>query len=115
AEVIMDHPGPGRAGQFIGGGAEQEDRVTGALEARLGPLRHVVAYAEHADHRGGQDRGLPGLVVEADVATGDRRAEGEAAVDQAADRLAELPHHRRLLRGAEVQAVADRDRPGTGD
>ena len=55
-----------------------------------------------------------GLVVEADVAAGDRDAQRLAAVGQPAHRLGELPHHRRVLRRAEVQAVGHRQRPGAG-
>ena len=60
---------------------------------------------------------VAGLVVEADVAAGDRQAELAAAVGQAADGLGELPHDLGLLRGAEVQAVGDgeRLRAGHGD
>ena len=38
-----------------------------------------------------------------------------AAVHQPADRLGELPHHRRVLRRAEVEAVGDGDRLSTAD
>ena len=58
---------------------------------------------------------VAGLVVEADVAAGDRQAELAAAVGQAADGLGELPHDLGLLRGAEVQAVGDGQRLGAGD
>jgi hypothetical protein len=34
----------------------------------------------------------------------------EAAVGEAADGLGELPHHRRVLGRAEVEAVGDRER-----
>ena len=52
----------------------------------------VLHHAEHGDHRGGQDRRLAGLVVEADVPAGDRDAELEAGVLEAAAGLRELPH-----------------------
>ena len=71
---------------------------------------HVVDDAEHADHRGGQDRRGTGLVVEADVAAGDRNAQRRTAIRETADGLRELPHHAGVLGRAEVEAVGDRDR-----
>ena len=56
-----------------------------------------------------------GLVVEADVAAGDRDAEGGAAVREAAHGLLELPHHARILGRTEVQAVGDGLGGGAGD
>ena len=76
---------------------------------------HVVDHTEHADDRGRQDRRGPGLVVEADVAAGDRNAKGRTAVGEPAHGLAELPHDAGVLRRAEVQAVGDGDGRGTGD
>ena len=57
------------------------------------------------------------LVVEGDVAAGDRRAERAAGVGDAAAGLAELEEHLGLLRVAEVEAVGDAERPraGAGD
>ena len=78
-------------------------------------LRHVVDHAEHGDDRGRVDRLVAGLVVERDVAAGDGDLELEASVGQALDGFAELPHHLGVLRGAEVEAVADGDRGGAGD
>ena len=52
--------------------------------------------------------GVP--VIEADVPPGDRDAEHLAALGEAANRLAELPHHSRVLGGTEVQAVGDGQR-----
>jgi hypothetical protein len=77
----------------------------------------VVDQAEHAHDRGGVDRLLRGLVVEADVAAGDRRAQRHAALGQAADGLGELPHNLGVLGGTEVEAVGggDRRRAGRGD
>ena len=85
-------------------------RRPSAAKPTAEPLANVVVDAEHADHRGRVDRGGARLVVEADVAAGDRDAEGLAAVGEAADGLGELPHDRRVLRGAEVEAVGDGDR-----
>ena len=88
------------------------DRSSGGDEAGRRTARDVVDHAEHRDHRRRQDRGLAGLVVEADVAAGDRDAELDAAVLEPAAGLGELPHHARVLGRAEVEAVGDRQRPG---
>ena len=58
----------------------------------------------------GIDRLAVGLVVEADVAAGDRDVERAARLGDALDRLDELPHDLRPLRVAEVQAVGGADR-----
>ena len=58
--------------------------------------------------------GRAGLVVEADVAAGDRGAQGPAGLGEPAGRLGELPHHRRVLGRAEVEAVGHRERSRAG-
>ena len=78
-------------------------------------LLHVLHHAEHADHGGGQDRRLAGLVVEGHVAAGDWDGQLSGAVGKPVHRLAELPHHIRVLRGAKVEAVGHRNRRGAGD
>ena len=98
---------PDRSRQLLPGGSQQPDPVSGLREARPQPLGHVVDHAEHADGRGGQDRGAAGLVVEGDVPSRDRDAEFLARIDQAEDGLDETPHHLGVLGGAEVEAVGD--------
>ena len=63
------------------------------------------------------NRNVTGLVVEADVSAGDRGSKFKTSIGQPPHRLAELPHHRRVLRGAEVQAVrhCQRCSPGGGN
>ena len=110
AEVVVLDVGPLRAGELLAGLPEQQHPVAGGREARGGARGDVLDHAEHRDDRRRQDRGLAGLVVEADVAAGDRDAELEAGVLEAAAGLGELPHHGRVLGRAEVEAVADRHR-----
>ena len=105
----MDDVRPLRPGELLAGLAEVQHQLAGPGEARGRALGDVVDDAEHRDHRGGQDRGLAGLVVEADVAAGHRDAEGRAGVLEPAAGLGELPHHGRVLGRAEVEAVRDRD------
>src|SRR5690606_34914261 len=83
--------------------------------ARGDAARDVVDDPEHADQRSRVDRSVTGLVVEGDVAAGDRGAQFEASVRQAVDGLPELPHDLGVLRRAEVQAVGDRGRGRTRD
>ena len=108
----MDDVGPRRPGQLLPRLAEQQHPVPGLAETGRRAAGDVLDDPEHGHHRGRQDRGLAGLVVEAHVAAGDRDAELDAGVLEPAARLRELPHHRRVLRRAEVQAVADRQRGG---
>ena len=63
------------------------------------------------DRRGRVDGARGALVVEGDVAAGDRRAERATGVGDAAAGLAELEEHLRLLRVAEVEAVGDAEGP----
>ena len=72
--------------------------VHGSREGEADPAAHVVVDAEDPDDRGGVNGRRPRLVVEADVAPGDRHAEGGAAIGQPAHGLGELPHHRGILR-----------------
>ncbi len=110
AEVVVDHLGPGRAAELLTRVAQQVQQLAVLLEGDRRAPGHVVDDAEDRDHRGGVDGGLAGLVVERDVAARDRGAQLQAAVGQAAHGLRELPHDRRVLRRAEVQAVGDRQR-----
>ena len=117
AQVTVAHVRPGRAAELRLGPAEQHDagsRPARQREPDGEPAAHVVVDAEHSDDRGGVNGRRPGLVVEADVPAGDRHAEGGAAVREPAHGLGELPHHRGVLRRAEIQAVrhGQRARPG---
>ena len=95
-------------------------RAARARGPRRWGSRSRAAGARRRGRRGPRSTGVgwigdvAGLVVEADVAAGDRDAEGGAAVGEAADRLGELPHYRRVLGRAEVQAVRHGQRPRAG-
>src|SRR5699024_3083085 len=114
-EVVVDNLLPDGAAQLVLGHRASQDQLV--LRALRDLLRQagggVVNGSQNRDHRGRQDRGVTGLVVEGDVAAGDRDLDVDAAVGQAVDRLAELPHDLRVLRGAEVQAVGDGHRGRT--
>ncbi len=114
AQVPVRDPGPQRAAELRPGRAEQHDAGAGHGEAGADPAADVLVHAEHPDDRGRLDRHAAGLVVEADVPAGDRRAQGQAAVGQPAHGLGELPHHAGVLGRAEVEAVGHRQRPGAG-
>ena len=73
----------------------------------------VVDGAQHGDNRSRQDRRGASLVVERHVAAGHRSAQLSTAIGEAVHGLAELPHHPRILRGTEVQAVGHGHRGGT--
>ena len=108
---------PHGAAELVLGLAEQHQGVL-LVVRRQGVrdgLRNVLDDTEHTNNRGRQDRGLAGLVVEGDVAAGDRDFQFGGAVCQAVDCFAELPHHVRVFRGAEVQAVGYCERGGAGD
>ena len=76
---------------------------------RLGrSLGGVFDDADDAEHGGGQNRASVGLVVEADVAAGDRDVERAAGGANALHGLRELPHDLRLLGVAEVEVVGAR-------
>src|SRR5258708_36087268 len=70
----------------------------------------VVEDAEDADDGSGVDGFAESLIVKADVAAGDRRAEGGAGFGEAVDGFAELPHHFGLFGAAEVEAIRSGDR-----
>jgi hypothetical protein len=114
AEVAVHHRRPGGPAELRPGGAQQQDGLAAGPPAGGDAGADVVVHAQDADDRRRVDRDVAGLVVEADVAAGDRQAEVAAGVGQAADGLGELPHDPGLLGGAEVQAVRDRQRPGAG-
>ena len=82
--------------------------------ARVTRPRRILEQPDHAEHRRGVDRLALGLVVEADVAAGNRHVERAARLADAAHGLAELPHDLGPLGVAEVQVVGRADRLGAG-
>ncbi len=89
------------------GVAEEEDGVALLRKKLLTRQSSRLEQAHHADGRRRVDGAGRVLIVERDVAAGDRRAEREAGIGDAAARLAKLEEHLGLLRVAEVEAVRD--------
>lgn len=89
---------PDRAVELVAGVTEQIQRLP-RLVAEPGrkPAAHIVEDPENTHHRRRQDGCGTGLVVEADVAAGDRDAQLRAAVGQSAHGLGELPHDAGIL------------------
>ncbi len=83
----------------------------------LRSLVHVVQNSDHPKHGRGIYTFTQRLVVETDVAAGDRNLKLLAGFGDAIDRLRKLPHDVRLLRIAEVQTIgcAHRSRARTSD
>ena len=72
-EMAVHDLGPGGAVELVTGLTQQQQGLAGVLaDARDGAAPDVIDDAEHPDHRGGQDVHPGGLVVEADIAAGDR-------------------------------------------
>ena len=94
---------------------EDVDELAILLPSHRRAASNIVDHAEHTNHRRRKNRNFTGLVVERHVATSDRRSEFETTIGQPTNRLGELPHHFRILRRTEVQAVRDRQRLRTGD
>ena len=106
-ELRVDAPGQPRDRL-----ADEDDQVVVRGECRSHAAAHVLEQADDPDLRRRGDGSLGRLVVETDVATGDREAEGAAGVAHAADRLGEPPERLWLLGVAEVEAVGDAQRTG---
>src|SRR5438552_5731746 len=88
---------------------EEEDDVAFVTESNLEDAGGVFENAKNADNGRRVDRFAESLVVKANVATGDGRAEDGAGFGEAVDGFRELPHHFRLFRAAEVEAIRGGD------
>ena len=96
--------------------AKQDDGVAGVLKPRGGDVFRLLDEADDGDGRRGVNcTERPALVIERDIAAGDRRVEGAAALCQTAHGFLELPENLRVVRVAEVEVVrrAERGGPGT--
>ena len=92
-EVVGGDLRPNRPVELVAGVAQQDQGFTRlGAEPRRDTALDIIDDAEHTDDRSGQDRGGARLVIEADVAAGDRNAKRRTAVGEATDGLAELPH-----------------------
>jgi hypothetical protein len=122
-EHLFGEFGGAKLGHSIGGTAApmpspiSRTQIAGALKVRRNGLRNIVQNADDADHRRGIDADAFGLVIERDIAAGDRRAERGAGFADAVDGRRKLGHDLRLFRVAEVEAVGGRDGrcSGAGD
>src|SRR5205823_79153 len=82
--------------------AKQHDRVAGAFELPAHYAISVLEQPDNTDRRRRKNRTTVSLVVETDVAAGDRHAERTTGGANAFDGARELPHDFRPLRIAEV-------------
>ena len=116
--VLRGHPGQlgvGAAGQARRRLADEDDRVAVGHELRPDEPADIVEQADDPDLGRRRDRPAGRLVVERDVAAGDRQVERPAGVGQAPDAFLELPECLRPGRVGVVQAVRHAERPGAGD
>src|ERR1700682_4107553 len=87
---------------------EENNQIAFFVEGDLQNFRCIIQDAQDTNGRSGTDRFAERLIVEADIASGDGRAEFVAGHSQTVNRFAELPHYIRLFRAAEVQAICRR-------
>ena len=102
------------AAQFAAIGAQGHDHVARRLKAPTNDMVGVLEQTHDANDRRRINRLTIRLVVEADVAAGDRHGERAAGGADAFNRPGELPHDLRPLRVAEIQAVGGAERPAAG-
>ena len=102
------------AAQFSVPLAEEHDDIARLAESSLEHPIRMLEEPDDADDGRRVDGSPVGLVVEADVAAGDRHVERATGLADALDGLRELPHDVRPFRVAEIQAVGDRHRPCPG-
>src|SRR5882757_4262311 len=76
-------------------------------------VRLIFDEANHSDRWRWIDHAGGALVVEADVAAGDRRVKRAASLGEAFDALAQLPEIFRFVRIAEIEIVGHRHWPRT--
>ena len=103
--MVVNNIGPDRPIQFVASSAEQVDVVASILPARRDAPSDIIDHAKNTDHRGGVNRDIAGLVIERDVAAGNRNAKLQAAIGQSSGRLLELPHDLGVLWATKVEAV----------
>src|SRR5680860_753469 len=113
--MLVDDMCPGGAGEFFSGLAEDEQVVSRIGKSLAYALRDVIDHAENTDDRGRQNSHLAGLVVEGDVAAGDRNPKLGARVLEATRGLLELPHDGRVLGRTEVEAIGDGEWKSAGN
>ena len=105
----------GGSGQARPGLAGDQDRVVGQHERRTDQGGDVIEQTDHPDLGRRRDGARGRLVVERDIAAGDREPEGPTRVGETADALAKLPERLGPRRVAVVEAVRHAQRPGARD
>ena len=103
-----------RAAEFVAGLTEEVDLVPSLLEGLSGDMGSISDGSNHGDGRSGVDRPGRAFVVEADVAPGDRDAEGAASLGNSLHGGTELVEVLGLVGIAEIEIVGDADRNGSG-
>src|SRR5690349_15874716 len=88
---------------------EEDDGVTFVAEGDFEHAACVIEDAKDPDYRSRINRFAKSFVIETDVAAGDRSLERVAGFREALDSFAELPHHFRLLRATEIEAICGCD------
>ena len=98
---------------FIRSHTQQQHRITGLSPTQTNHLLDVLHQADHAHHRGRMD-GLKravitaGLVVEGDVAAGDRCVQSTAGLRDPTASHGQLPVPLGCFRRREIEVVGDR-------
>src|SRR5262249_5077594 len=96
--------------QVVGSRAKQDDCASLVFEPRRRDVTRLFDNSNHSDHRRRIYSAAVGLVVEADIPSGDWCSKNIAGRAHAVDDFAELPHDLRPLRRSEVQTVGQRER-----
>ena len=112
AQTGTRHLLPNRPTKLVERLAEQIQLLRAGNRAQLiaHTLPHVINNPQHAHHRCRQNRLRTRLVIERNITARNRDDQLLRAVRQAMNRLTELPHHSRVLRGTKIQTVRHRHR-----
>ncbi len=105
------------AAQIRPGAPQKDNAVTRFLKMRTNDLINVLQKADHANNGGWENGAFFSLVIERDVAPGDRRFKNPTGFTHARDGLLEEIKRFGFIGVAEVQAVGDGDGfcSGAGD
>ena len=110
AGARQGHPFIGTGSQ---GGTQQPDGIAGFLPSQTGDMGQIMHQTHHAHHGSGMDGlhpaiGQAGLVVEGDIATGDRGIQGRTGRRQTPTGHGQLPIARGGFGGGEIEVVGNR-------
>ena len=112
AQTGARHLLPNRPTKLIKRLAEQIQLLRAGNRAQLiaHTLPHIINNPQHTHHRCRQNRLRTRLVIERNITARNRNDQLLRAIRQTMNRLTELPHHRRILRGTKIQTVRHRHR-----